>query len=790
MLAGFTLAPAVVLGLMCLVGWAVANHLRLRHVVLKTVDPRPLAVFRMLFGACLLLNLLEVWPLADYLFSSAGLIPHAAVAELRDPAALAGYDGVHARFYDAQALLHYLAHGRWSLLHFADTPAFVRGYLTVLVAVVVGLIVGVRPRFCAVAAWFLYAGLLRRGNAHWGGEQVFCGFLLPLAVSRCGEAFSLENVWRCRRLRKLGLLSTRESPGAGTGSPPTAAHPQGLAAIYRRIPVWPQVVIAGQLGLLYFANGWAKSGPAWVAGDALALTLDHDPYTRFELHNLLVQLGPWPGRLATWTVMWWERLFPVVLVGMWLRASRSAPALTPRASHVARACLLGLAVALVMAALTPGLAEKPDPTVMQPRVLALVVTAFVVAGLAVWPNAVTRGLARVAVPGLWLGVGLAFHLANFVLLNVGAFALATLAAYVVCGGETAAVHGLHRVTRWLAQRGLPLPAHWQGESPISAEDRNLPHLQRNAVALPTWALAVACGLVLASATAGVWTGSGRPQWWWQGAWWLALAGLMIGGWRAARATNIAHTNFAYGPAGRLAAASVMTYHLVALLLWQTPGWQAVTWRTHAREAVQPWMGATFTSQLWSMFAPNPPGENRSLRTVVRDAAGTLHDLRSELQHPENLVRPSIWPDRMRKVHEAIVGPRGKLGRWHARYLCRQWAQDHAGELPREVALFRVRAPKPPSESLDPVAWFWRHAQVTALDRVVCATEPFAQLVSPPTVDVEATTASTWPPTDPRHDPLLLLWPGAAGVLVVGFVLWARDDRRRRRRRRQDLRASE
>ncbi|WP_170136513.1 hypothetical protein [Nannocystis exedens] len=41
--------------------------------------------------------------------------------------------------------------------------------------------------------------LLRRGDAHWGGEQVFCAFLFLLTWSRCGAAYSVDNWRRCRR---------------------------------------------------------------------------------------------------------------------------------------------------------------------------------------------------------------------------------------------------------------------------------------------------------------------------------------------------------------------------------------------------------------------------------------------------------------------------------------------------------------------------------------------------------------------------------------------------------------
>jgi hypothetical protein len=62
---------------------------------------------------------------------------------------------------------------------------------------------------------------------------------------------------------------------------------------------------------------------------------------------------------------------------------------------------------------------------------------------------------------------------------------------------------------------------------------------------------------------------------------------------------------AYGPAGRLAAGGLLAYHLVALLTWQLPRWPALPYRDTARALVEPWMELSYTSQVWSMFAPNP-----------------------------------------------------------------------------------------------------------------------------------------------------------------------------------------
>jgi hypothetical protein len=265
--------------------------------------------------------------------------------------------------------------------------------------------------------------------------------------------------------------------------------------------------------------------------------------------------------------------------------------------------------------------------------------------------------------------------------------------------------------------------------------------------------------------------------------------LVAVGWRAARRASTAPPHptarWAHGPAGRLAAGGLLAYHVVALVAWQIPKWPSVPWRDDARAAVSPWMDLAFTKQLWSMFAPNGPRRNQTVRTTIVDAGGAVHDLRTELEQPENLRRPYLLHDRWRKVDEAMSGYRSRLAPWHARYLCRRWALEHDGEPPDEVVLERVVAPFPPMRPLDAQAWFWEHAEVAPIVRVRCREEPFAQLDPelrerhglPPALPGSLVPAE---PVPPRHDPLAPLWWGCALVLVGALAAWAREDRAHRR----------
>jgi hypothetical protein len=329
-----------------------------------------------------------------------------------------------------------------------------------------------------------------------------------------------------------------------------------------------------------------------------------------------------------------------------------------------------------------------------------------------------------------------------------------------------------------------VPKHLARETAVAAEDPTLPHLWRDAAALPGWSIGLAGAAVLAGGAAGLQTGAVG---WWHAGWLSAGTCLIVCGRRAARrADGDAELGepWAYGPAGRTAAGGLAAYHLVALVIWQLPAWPTLVVREEARRLVDPWMELTFTRQLWTMFSPNAPRSNASLRTRVIDAAGAEHDLRTELEHPENLARPYVWHDRWRKIDEVILGTRKFLGPWHARYLCRRWALAHGGEAPREVVLEQVKAPIVPLAPGDPIALFWASARVEPVVRVTCATEPFAQLddevrarhgLAPA---VAGSLVQPWPERQERPEPWTPMWWLLALGLGGGVVAWAREDRRR------------
>jgi hypothetical protein len=122
-------------------------------------------------------------------------------------------------------------------------------------------------------------------------------------------------------------------------------------------------------------------------------------------------------------------------------------------------------------------------------------------------------------------------------------------------------------------------------------------------------------------------------------------------------------------------------------------------RKPARQSVERWLRTTTTDQGWGMFAPNPPRRNVFMKVVVTDQDDEVWDLRTDVYAEEQKPIPWIWNTRQRKMNRRIIGAEstGWYRKWHARYICRQWALEHEGEMPKQVQLIRVTYPIPKPE---------------------------------------------------------------------------------------------
>lgn len=377
------------------------------RIFFSRVDPRPAALVRIAFGSAVLWSFLTLAPHVRLFFTDEGLLLPGMASEAAQSPLRELWDPVHG-FEHWWSPLRALV-GSASILHLRSDPPLVFAiYALVLVSVAL-MTLGVRTGAASIASWAL-AEQLYRYDAMFtnGGDLVIRAFLFLGMFSRWGEAYGVD-AWRRRRGELLG------------GSPRVPP--------LRRIPAWPLRLMMIQLTLIYFLNGWLKTGPGWRDGTALYYALNLDHFYRLPAQAVVTWLqyvGVLP--ILSWSTRWWELLFPLALLGVALRgyeAERRARRWPPVGTWRRGGSWLALAGGGVAAEFTrePGLAG-----------------AVALAGAAA---ILLYRILRVRLPGLsqfvltwalgkrvWLVVGVALHLGIDVGLNVGTFPQVMMAVYL------------------------------------------------------------------------------------------------------------------------------------------------------------------------------------------------------------------------------------------------------------------------------------------------------------------------------------------------------------------------
>jgi hypothetical protein len=833
---------------------------RVRRLLFRMDDPRPMALFRITFGIVTLCNVNGLWEHFDYLFTDEGLFPTEVARHVRARAQFAGFgDGV-ARgeptgFFDFAAVVEWLKGPNYSLLLFWDTPTAFWIHLTAWWFFMTCFIVGFQTRWTKWVAWFLFHSIILRNLVFWEGtENVFRTFFFYLCLARCGQAYSVDNWLRCRRLRKQGRLSER-------GDAPSDAHPKGREAIYRLIPFWPRFLTIVQIGAIYLSTGVVKNGPVWMRGDSFYYAFNLDHFYRIPPQALSAYLGTSFFKINTIITHYWECFFAVVIIGLvlrWLRREQvpDPPRWRLRLANFGLALFAATFIGLVVW-VYPVHYNAPKSGVPTIETIQWIVGvgSVVGTGLLIWFYRSIRDRPRlVTIRGheftidiewicrwilgrrWWLGLGVIFHGHLIFLMNIGWFSPALLCGYFAFlnGSEVSRVGA--RMGRVLARLKIPMPKRiFTDEPTIAGEDQTLPHHRRDGIGLPL--AAVFTGLALAvlgvvrhvQSSPNVWAAIGKvagkhkrvmevsdsliaqhPQASWG---WFGLAiGLMllavtfrrIRGWetrawayplifavvgvnsvlheqdvfsmrwsgvavvlivfvasrgKAARddaplpvvdgATGRPVMPWAYGPLGRVMAGMLFFYHCVGVGIWLLPDkWCLNTFRIEARQPFQWWLQTSQTTQGWSMFAPNPPRRNLFMRVVVTDQEGGSYDLNTDIYacfqddvDPEicQSVQPVpwIWYSRRGKMNRRIAGGEGGKGvwyqKWHGRWLCRQWAREHDGVMPKKVDIIKVTYSIPTPEYVwrngpyDPKARFHEHGKQEKEHTTRCANEVEAQL---------------------------------------------------------------
>ena len=486
------------------------QHERWRRFWLTVEDPRPIALFRIVFAFLCICNINDLFEYFEFLFTDEGIFLSDAARQLVAAGQFKGFgegmgDDPYG-FFDRSAWLEFLKGQKYSLLYFFDTPRAMWIQMLAFYAVTTAFMLGWKSRITGFLSFMLMNSFFLRNHLFWEGtELVYRVFFFYLLLARSGHAYSVDNWLRCRKLRKQGLLSEANGPGGGAGVAPSQAHPRGLAAIYRLIPAWPRWLMVLNLACLYCYTGTVKNGAVWAKGDALYYALNMDHFFRFYPQEISTIVGLNLFRLATWITHWWEALFPLMVVGLitrWALREQLEPLRGWRLWAV-RACWLGLglsAMVVVLVAFPVHYVQTPgQPTLERMQLIfaaSWLALMTVLGGL--WWILGTRRL-QLKLRGrtfvldrewfstwflgrrVWLTLGILFHGNLQVLMNIGMFAPIMLSTYLFClqGDEPGRI--LRFFGRALARIGLPMPASVRrGEPPLPAEDRTLPHHIRDA----------------------------------------------------------------------------------------------------------------------------------------------------------------------------------------------------------------------------------------------------------------------------------------------------------------------
>ncbi len=653
-------------------GLAVVRWSSVRRSIFSLEDPRTYAILRIIFALLtfwLFYNPIEHW---RNFFSDEGLYTMYDARFKLGGDALAQWDPKEG-FQSVEAVLHFIWN-RGSLLYLDSSPEFVRLHMWGFFGVLFFYGIGFFTRTMGVLAFFLLLSIYNRNASYLEGtDSVFKCFWFLLMFAKTGHAWSVDNWLRCWRLRRKGLL---KNPGA-IPSDGRILHP-----VYRLVPAWPRYLFIFQLTVLYVRTGTLKFGRIWNAGDSLYYALNNTHFYRFEYftQHMSAWLVSNVFRLNTWTTLWWERLFFLVLFGLGARfvaRHREEPWLKAEFSGVRGWIQRGIWVALWAVlwrvntlGLTPnddahtygvppalhlayGLgipacyllwrdaADTKDPLVFFPKGLTLP------KGIKIKPILVDQPLLRAIFLSrrTLLGLGTMFHGFLILFINLGLFPFIMIGTYpsFFAGDEFCKVF-LKLGRRFFGS------GSWERFFQPAAEEPKSRWLK--AWAAPT-------------------VGENSPR-------------------------------IAYGLVGTTVVGLAMGYHVLAisLRLFQPPPplLETRNWLINQLQTDE-WLSHSRTWQGWGMF-PSPPTSSGDLETTIVTEKGEEVVLPKRLPYEKRTIE--IAYDRERKLRRRIARENGKQYRrlW-AMFQCREY-ELRTGERPKRVILHDI------STKIPSVKWVRKH----------------------------------------------------------------------------------
>jgi hypothetical protein len=178
----------------------------------------------------------------------------------------------------------------WSVLQNIGDHQAIELVFFVWIAATFGLLIGWNTRLCAVVVWVLAVSFTNLNvYAINAGDHIRGMLLLYLVMIPSGASWSVD-AWR----------KAREHRGVADAGR-MLVHP------------WALRLLLIQLAWMYGCSGLCKlSGYNWVAGNSLYYVMHDLSLTRFSAQ--MTPLPYWAMQLATWAVLAWEVLFPLLLV--------------------------------------------------------------------------------------------------------------------------------------------------------------------------------------------------------------------------------------------------------------------------------------------------------------------------------------------------------------------------------------------------------------------------------------------------------------------------------------------
>lgn len=405
-----------------------------RRLWLQKSDPRGAGVLRILLGITVFWTMADLLLVGRALFTDEGLW----LTEM----ARHKYGAVLKTQWDPEhGLEHWtdifdIVWNKWTILHVRSDPQFVFTIWGCCLLSCLLMIFGVWTRVTTILTWILVNQLYNYSPVYYAGGDTVLRCMLFLSIFlRWGEAYSIDSWLRRRRAVLKG--GSKGVPG------------------HRPIPQWPMRLMMMQLAIIYCSTGLLKSGRTWIDGSAIYYAMQLDHFYRVPTTGLTTFLY-WAGplRVATVVVHWWEILFPLLLVGLSLRAYErgkkdgtwpETPAWRRGLSYAVLAALGGVAVYLAFYVGFYYYDPKffpPNMPQLSPEQAGIALSAGVALVLAVpvggylalrryWPKGHAFLLEWILSRRFWLGLGLAMHLGIEAAMNVGTFVQVMIASYAI-----------------------------------------------------------------------------------------------------------------------------------------------------------------------------------------------------------------------------------------------------------------------------------------------------------------------------------------------------------------------